>query len=106
MENTTTQTAGITGIESLISLQIAVNIVERLRPISRLLRKYHEHECNYGELTTRQQKRYNKELERAKELANDLGFKLFLQGDPRGCALYIIDDTMNASNYSNGLAIV
>ena len=100
MENTTTQT------ESLRSLQIAFNIVKRLRPISRLLRKYHEYECNYGELTPRQQKRYNKELKRAKELAKDLGFNLFLQGDPRGCALYIIDDTMNSSNYSNGLAIV
>ncbi len=99
-----TQT-GITGIESLRSLQIAINIIERLRPISRKLRKYNEYQCNYGELTKRQMTIQNKLIIKASELALDLGFKVYFQNDPRGCALYIIDETMDETNYNNGLAI-
>lgn len=104
MEKTITRT-GITGIESLRRLQIATNIIERLRYISRKLRKYNEYQCNYGELTKRQITMQNKLVIKASELALDLGFKVYFQNDPRGCALYIIDDTMDNSNYSNGLAI-
>lgn len=44
-------------------------------------------------------------IERLEKLASIHGFCFFVQGDPRGCALYIDKAPLTGNNYTNGLAV-
>lgn len=90
---------------SINELNYTLNTIERLRKISKSLRKYNEHQCNYGELTKRQLNIQNKLTINASQLALDIGYQVYFQNDPRGCALYLVDGTMNDANYNNGIAL-
>jgi len=73
-------------IEEIVGLDRRLG---ELRKISRSLHRLSENDCNYG-LTDRQEKREQKLEKRAAELAVELGFQAYFQGDPRGCALYLV----------------
>jgi hypothetical protein len=79
-----------------------------LRKISRSLRHCYENRCNY-EITPRQEKREENLEKKAINLGAELGFKTYLQGDPRGCAVYLVPaewtDEYTDSHYSSGFAI-
>lgn len=85
-------------------LQFFVNRFERLKTISKKLHKQDENACNYG-LTDKQEKLVEKLETEAQEIAKELGFIFYHQGDPRGGTGYLIDNTMDDSNYYNGLFI-
>ena len=79
-------------------------VMKELRPIARKISNLDLRACNY-ENTEREDKRREKLLEQAGEIAQYIGLKVYHQGDPRGLSLYLIDETMNWSNYFNGVAI-
>lgn len=79
-------------------------VYSELLKIAKSLHKLDENSCNYG-LTPRQEAQKNKLEARADELAQSLGLKAYHQGDPRGGTLYLIDETMNDTNYNNGIYI-
>lgn len=79
-------------------------VYQKLFPIAKALNEADCDYCNDGDsdkhalLTT--------ELMRvAEQLCSSINLKAFHQSDPRGCSLYIIDSTMNDTNYSNGQAV-
>lgn len=74
---------------SLNHLGFLTREIEKLKKISNRLHRYHEISCNYG-LTSRQEKTENRLKENAQAIAQDLGYNAYIQGDPRGCALYLI----------------
>jgi hypothetical protein len=83
--------------------------IEELRKISRSLHYLAEAACNYG-LTPRQEKRQDRLEAQAKQYAKEIGgVKVYFQGDPRGCALYLVpaglDDEVIDSTYSSYFAI-
>lgn len=96
-----TQEAGQMNIEDVRSVGY---VYRELLPISRKLHRIAEANCNYGN-TTRRDNQETKLLAQAEALAQRIGLHAYHQGDPRGCALYLIDDTMIDSTYSNGLAV-
>lgn len=79
-----------------------IRLFDSLRKIARSLHKLDEHNCNYG-LTSNQERRERKLEDRAQEIANLLGYKLYRQGDPRGCPLYLMDN--NCREYTDGIAV-
>lgn len=85
-------------------LRYTINILERLKKISRKLNKLYTDDCNYGDTDKRHTKETKLENE-AIDLAKEIGYGLYFQTDPRGCALYLIDSPMNNSNYNNGIAL-
>jgi len=92
-------------IEEIVGLDRRLG---ELRKISWSLRHLNENSCNYG-LTPRQEKREENLEKKAKELGEGLGFKVYFQGDPRGCAVYLVPaewtDEYTDSHYSSGFAI-
>lgn len=42
-------------------------------------------------------------LRRLKALCDSLGLHYYVQGDPRGCALYVSNEPLTDQNYSNGI---
>lgn len=90
--------------QDIQELAITISVIDQLRKISRSLRKSFEMDCNYGE-TPRRTKTQDRLINRAKGLAHNIGYKIYVQGDPRGCALYLIDSSMNDGNYNNGIAL-
>ena len=60
--------------------------------------------CN-GELTKRQETKIKNLQDNAETLASSIGMKVYHQTDPRGASIYLIDKTMNASNYTDGICI-
>ena len=85
-------------------LSQAFAMYRELKRISNSLHRQDENACNYR-LTPRQEKRVEKLEAKAQELALVLGFKAYHQSDPRGCSLYLIDFTMDDTNYHRGIAI-
>ena len=79
-----------------------------LQKISRQLRRLSECSCNYG-LTDRQEKREENLINKAQEITKEFNLKIFHQGDPRGCALYLVseEEFNKGSNcdYLNGIAV-
>jgi hypothetical protein len=61
---------------------------DALRKLQRAIHHLHEAMCS-GEITPRQDKRYDRLVGEAKQEAAYLGGKAYIQGDPRGCALYV-----------------
>lgn len=71
--------------------------IEELKKISQSLHKLAEADCNFG-LTKRQETRKANLIEKAQELASEIGLTIYHQGDPRGCALYLLSQDMNKNN--------
>lgn len=88
----------------IIKLGFLFNCFKELKEISRKLHHQDENSCNYG-LSPRQEKTVEKLLKRADDIAESIGLKAYHQGDPRGCSLYLIDGTMDETNYHNGVSI-
>jgi hypothetical protein len=82
--------------------------LEALRKISRSLHHLAENACNYG-LTKRQESRENTLKVKAIAHAIALGFQAYFQGDPRGCALYLVPEGWSKEQanqeYPSGMAI-
>lgn len=81
--------------------------LNELGKVATSLHRLAEHECNYG-LTPRQDKRQDALSDRARELANKMGLAIYIQGDPRGCPLYLIpaDGQHHESDYNSvGVAV-
>ena len=85
---------------------LIVNVYRQLVPISKALRNSFEAECNYGD-SPRREKRQDRLIAKAKEIAEWAGLAIYVQGDPRGCSLYLVenDGKSHASDYTNGIAI-
>ena len=92
--------------DDLSRFNYQLRIIESLRKISRSLHKLSEHDCNYS-LTDRQQKREDKLKEKASELAKEINpnLRVYYQGDPRGCQIYLLTPDIDDNNYPAGLAI-
>lgn len=79
-----------------------------LKKISRQLSKLDTNSTNGVIDDDKYNKREATLIKRAENLLaefNAVDLKIYHQGDPRGCALYIIDATMDNTNYTNGIAI-
>lgn len=88
------------------------NAVKRLLAIERKLHKRDEQDCNFSFSEAQEARRvgFNIKLMReASDLAVILGYySAYHQGDPRGCALYLLtkEQAINPQSlYSQGLAI-
>ena len=86
-------------------------LLDQLKEISHKLHRLDENACNYG-LTKRQETREKNLEKEATELTEEMGklmektngLRIYRQGDPRGCSLYLIDDSCG-SDYTRGMAI-
>lgn len=85
-------------------LRFTVAKIDQLRSLSRQIHRLDEAYCN-GDLTPRQEKRKARLLQEAVEIAELLGLRIYHQSDPRGCSLYLIDETMGSTNYNDGIAL-
>ena len=95
--------------ERLNGLRSTLWAVEGLKKRSRWLRSLNEAVCN-ANLTPRQEKREARIEAECEDLAKRIpGMKVYFQGDPRGCALYLIPkawtDEEAGSMYSSGVAL-
>ncbi len=81
-----------------------IGVTKDLLKYSKQLTRLDVKSCNVG-LTDRDDEKVKKiELE-CEALASKIGLKAYHQCDPRGCSLYLIDNTMNDTNYNRGIAI-
>ena len=67
-----------------------INAYRLLVPISKSLRNSFEADCNYGD-NPKRQRRQERLVKRAQEIAARIDLVIYVQGDPRGCALHLID---------------
>ena len=88
----------------ITELNDAMWLIRRLQPIAKSLHRLDELACNQ-ELTSRQENKVQKLVNEANEAAANLRLKVYHQSDPRGCSLYVIDYSMDNTNYTNGVAI-
>ena len=82
--------------------------INRLREISRRLNGIGCRKCNGYQSETQEKRDQTIEerlLNEAQELAAGLGVRFYHQGDPRGCAVYLIDESMDGSTYNRGIAL-
>jgi hypothetical protein len=77
-----------------------------LLPISKSLNNHFTNDCNYGN-TTRRDNAEGKLVAEAKRIAASINLNIYVQGDPRGCSLYLVakSEKMPEQNYTNGIAI-
>ncbi len=117
-------------VDALVQAGIAWDDAVALRRISRTLRGWFEHECNgaiwrdeetgipfwyntqTGQRLFRAPDRESGAIKRLKAtMANYTGLSFYVQGDPRGCALYILrpgdvpDGAGIDTCYSSGIAV-
>lgn len=82
--------------------------LDELQPISRKLNAIDCRGCN-GYHDECQEKRditsKVRLIQRAQTLAKGIDLRFYHQSDPRGCSVYLIDETMDDSTYSRGIAI-
>ena len=92
---------------TLIEMRQVTYVYERLKPVARQLHRLDERACNgtSESLAKRDEKREINLMKSAADLAGQIGLTPYHQSDPRGCSLYVIDKTMDDSNYHNGIAI-
>ena len=76
----------------------------RLQKIAKTMHRLDENHCNYG-LSKSQETRMKNLMKQAQEIAEIFGFSAFHQGDPRGCSLYMTDDTVTMDNYTDGIPV-
>lgn len=88
--------------------QINIYLIKPLKNIEKRLNRLDVQNCN-GEISEDDYIKRSIYLEdKANQIlasfeANDL--MIYHQSDPRGCSLYIIDSTMDKTNYTNGVAV-
>jgi hypothetical protein len=94
------------------SVSVSINVYKRLLPVASRLHKIAERQCNGYTDTDWGRKQEARDvrkeaslLNKAISLALEVGLYIYHQTDPRGVSLYLIDNTMNDTNYSNGIAI-
>ncbi len=96
----------------LNEFSLCINVYKKLLPVASQLHRIGERQCN-GYANTdwgrkQEQRDIKKEaalLNRAISLADEVGLQVYHQTDPRGVALYLIDNTMDSTNYNNGIAV-
>lgn len=118
-------------IQALTRLGVSPSDTAQLLRDSALMRTWHEHECNGalqedgedsgkwywhspydGKRLCRAANRYEPAKLRATRIAHCYGLTAYIQGDPRGCALYLLrkgDVPVGEdpeSYYSRGIAVV
>ena len=95
---------------TILEAEHAYNCKIRLNKLSNKLHRLDEQYCN-GEIE--EPKYFNKQnklMKDAQVLADEMSkiykikLRAFHQGDPRGASLYLIDKTMDYTNYHNGIA--
>ena len=79
-------------------------VFQKLLPIAKKLNEIDCDICNQGSNPDLEQES-ELYMEEAQEICESIGLKAFHQTDPRGVSLYIIDDTMNDTNYTNGMPV-
>jgi IS30 family transposase len=77
-------------------------VYRELQRIAKSLHKIYENECSYGH-TDRQDKRKDKLQAQAENLAARVELKVYHQTDPRGCSMYLIDES--CKDYTDGIAV-
>lgn len=109
-----------------IGIDLNINQINVLRRAALTLRRWHELECGteYGNIEQDEKTgkwklhRYNQytnkdmswpipdrekgALKRIEAVCKDAGIYFYIQGDPRGCPLYVSKDALNHSNYNRG----
>lgn len=95
-------------MKELKTIQDAGFFISQFRELQKISRQVHNldiNSCNYG-LTDRQEKREDKLIKKASEIAERFNLKVYHQGDPRGCSLWLTENGENSgSNYTNGIAV-
>src|SRR3990167_1503775 len=83
-----------------------INVYRALLPISKSLRNSFTADCNFGD-SPRREKKQARLIAKAKELVERIDLIIYIQSDPRGCSLYLLDksETKPSENYSSGIAI-
>jgi len=78
----------------------------QLLPISKSLRQSFTADCNYGNSPRREAKQARL-IEKAQQIADSIDLDIYVQGDPRGCSLYLIEKGRENPNatYNTGIAI-
>jgi len=79
------------------TISSAIDLYRRLLPLSQKLQKSFTNECNYG-VTIRREHEQEKLEKEARKIAAIYGMGIYVQGDPRGCALYLIPKRMSAKD--------
>ena len=91
--------------DEIRNLYFELNRIERLKSIQKSLHKLAEFSCNY-ELTERQQTREDNLIKKAEAIASEINCAVYYQGDPRGCALYLVcEEDKKGHNYTNGIPL-
>ena len=77
-----------------------------LLPISKSLNNSFTADCNFGN-NPRREKKQERLIAKAKEIAENINMTVYIQGDPRGCSLYLVSKNEKSprENYTNGIAI-
>ena len=98
-------------------LNMAQNIISAHRELAKIAKTINRLDCNdcngypdtdYGrKAEARNNTRRENLLKRAQELAGRISLKIYHQGDPRGCSLYLISPNLErpAEKYTQGIAI-
>ena len=83
-----------------------INAYRLLVPISKSLRNSFTADCNFGN-SPRREARQKRLIAKAREIAERIDLNVYIQGDPRGCALYLVDKSEQrpGMNYTSGIAI-
>jgi hypothetical protein len=68
-------------------------IVSQLVKVAKRLNHFHEARCN-RKISPREETAHDRCRAKAQELAESLGLKAFIQGDPRGMPLYLVPKTL------------
>lgn len=88
--------------------QINMYLIKPLKNIEKRLNRLDVASCN-GEIEEEEYLKKSIYLEdKASQILasfEDNDLLIYHQSDPRGASLYIIDETMDKSNYTNGIAI-
>jgi benzoyl-CoA reductase/2-hydroxyglutaryl-CoA dehydratase subunit BcrC/BadD/HgdB len=79
--------------------------LKELYKIENRLHNLDEKWCNGDIEESEFSKKETEYMRKAQEMAAIYNLKAYHQQDPRGGALYLIDDSMNDSNYTNGICI-
>lgn len=89
---------------TIASVGEVTTVFARLQKIAKTIHRLDENACNY-ELSKYQETRLENLLIEAQRLAEILDLDIYHQGDPRGCSLYLVDETMDDSTYNRAIAI-
>ena len=89
---------------TLTTVANAVHAYKALQPIAKRLQTIYTHQCNGYDYKGMEAKCANLQT-KANLICERIGLKCYHQTDPRGASIYIIDETMNDTNYNQGICI-